>query len=369
MIGPTTITRLIQITGRTDLVQAVSEMDMIAQVKVGYSQPATLSKQINEKSRSPQQKASIPASKQSNSNANSLPPDVVIPQVAPKGRAGSLTALVPPQRRDHDSAQPNHNIGREKPQVAAPLHNLQKLPQRIENETVVRVLLTALRSLSQPPPAGSTANSSPTPSTIAAPTAPAPNATALAQTFAQPQSTFIDPRTGQVQGLDMLAQQGQSTQTQTNPNAIITQAAQTVQSTLVPSSPAIAAASTSSIAQDMSWLVAVNAALIPGWPNISGQLQSVAAQNATVRDALAKVAVQLRNHSPQQRALILAQLGLPARALELIDRLAKRLANAAEDALEPDVIAGFLIALLTTLGQISDGLRAAYEALNTTKDD
>lgn len=119
----------------------------------------------------------------------------------------------------------------------------------------------------------------------------------------------------------------------------------------------------------MSWLVAVNAALIPGWPNISGQLQSVAAQNATVRDALAKVAVQLRTHSPQQRALILAQLGLPARALELIDRLAKRLANAAEDALEPDVIAGFMIALLTTLGQISDGLRAAYDALNTTKDD
>ena len=76
-----------------------------------------------------------------------------------------------------------------------------------------------------------------------------------------------------------------------------------------------------------------------------------------------------KSRNPQQRALILAQLGLPARALELIDRLAKRLANAAEDALEPDVIAGFLIALLTTLGQISDGLRAAYDALNTTKDD
>jgi hypothetical protein len=109
--------------------------------------------------------------------------------------------------------------------------------------------------------------------------------------------------------------------------------------------------------QDVTWLLAVNAALVPGWPNVTGQLQNIVKQQQSVKDALETAAHQLRNMSPDQRAMALAQLGLPRHAFAIIERLARRLAKSLENDIPPDLVVGFLIALLTTLGHVSDALR------------
>jgi len=109
--------------------------------------------------------------------------------------------------------------------------------------------------------------------------------------------------------------------------------------------------------QDVTWLLAVNAALVPGWPNVTGQLQNIVKQQQSVKDALETAAHQLRSMSPDQRAMALAQLGLPRHAFAIIERLARRLAKSLENDIPPDLVVGFLIALLTTLGHVSDALR------------
>jgi hypothetical protein len=133
-------------------------------------------------------------------------------------------------------------------------------------------------------------------------------------------------------------------------------------------SPTIAVVPSAPIGQDLSWLVAVNAALIPGWPNLTGQLQTTSQQNQYIKDALAMVASQMRGLTPDQRAQLLAQMGLPAKALHLIEQVARRLADKMQDPLDPDVIAGFLMAMLTTLGQMSDALRNVYNFLPNIPD-
>ena len=118
--------------------------------------------------------------------------------------------------------------------------------------------------------------------------------------------------------------------------------------------------------QDITWLLAVNAALVPGWPNVTGQLQNIVKQQQSVKNALETAAHQLRNMSPDQRAMALAQLGLPRHAFAIIERLARRLAKSLENDIPPDLVVGFLIALLTTLGHVSDALRYVDSILRNT---
>jgi len=75
---------------------------------------------------------------------------------------------------------------------------------------------------------------------------------------------------------------------------------------------------------------------------------------------------QLRNMSPDQRAMALAQLGLPRHAFAIIERLARRLVKSLENDIPPDLVVGFLIALLTTLGHVSDALRYVDSILRNT---
>lgn len=80
------------------------------------------------------------------------------------------------------------------------------------------------------------------------------------------------------------------------------------------------------------------------------------------------VASQMRGLTPDQRAQLLAQMGLPAKALHLLEQVARRLADKMQDPLDPNVIAGFLMAMLTTLGQMSDALRYVYNILPNIPD-
>lgn len=97
--------------------------------------------------------------------------------------------------------------------------------------------------------------------------------------------------------------------------------------------------------------------MMPGWPNLTRHIQPNAAVQMTLRTELARVAMQLKQMTPQDQARALAKLGLPATAMALLEKLGRRLAKTYGTALEPDAIIGFLIAVLHTLGHISDAMR------------
>ena len=456
MIGPSTITRLIQITGRTEVVQTVSEIDFIARLQPDNPNTPVQPQQQRTDQNTPQGKTPEhrPRAEQDTivgrqASAQTNPPTAQRTGPAsvppPLGRAGTLQSLtmppvLTPQAMTRTPTQPTPPVIASAPRATSGPMAAQST-QFPETAAIVTAIVTAVGQLTRlttqgdaappqtpfvpqtanPPSAGAPplalntaglgpgagpvvgtetdANvgtiPQPAGTTVVNPRPPlpqttGPNATPITQgQTAQPTppmqvSTSPTSPTMPIASAGALptpsASSGQpapttaaTVQTQIAPpinNTVSQSVSQTQnipQTVINPAVPPLAAAGAVPSApimpipqqtpQDVTWLLAVNAALVPGWPNVTGQLQNIVKQQQSVKDALETAAHQLRNMSPDQRAMALAQLGLPRHAFAIIERLARRLAKSLENDILPDLVVGFLIALLTTLRHVSDALR------------
>ena len=453
MIGPSTITRLIQITGRTEVVQTVSEIDFIARLQPDNPNTPVQPRQQRTDQNTPQGKTPEhrPRAEQDTivgrqASAQTNPPTAqrTGPASVPP-RAGTLQSLtmppvLTPQAMTRTPTQPTPPVIASAPRATSGPMAAQST-QFPETAAIVTAIATAVGQLTRlttqwdaappqtpfvpqtanppsagapplalntaglgpgagpvvgtetdanvgtiPQPAGTTVVNPPPP----LPQTTGPNATPITQgQTAQPtppmqvstSPTFPTMPNASAGALPTpSASSGQpapttaaTVQTQIAPpinNTVSQSVSQTQnipQTVINPAVPPLAAAGAVPSApimpipqqtpQDVTWLLAVNAALVPGWPNVTGQLQNIVKQQQSVKDALETAAHQLRNMSPDQRAMALAQLGLPRHAFAIIERLARRLAKSLENDIPPDLVVGFLIALLTTLGHVSDALR------------
>jgi len=456
MIGPSTITRLIQITGRTEVVQTVSEIDFIARLQPDNPNTPVQPRQQRTDQNTPQGKTPEhrPRAEQDTivgrqASAQTNPPTAQRTGPAsvppPLGRAGTLQSLtmppvLTPQAMTRTPTQPTPPVIASAPRATSGPMAAQST-QFPETAAIVTAIATAVGQLTRlttqgdaappqtpfvpqtanppsagapplalntaglgpgagpvvgtetganvgtiPQPAGTTVVNPPPP--LPQPTGP--NATPITQgQTAQPtppmqvstsptSPTMPNASAGALPTPSASSGQPAPTtaatvQTQIAPpinNTVSQSVSQTQnipQTVINPAVPPLAAAGAVPSApimpipqqtpQDVTWLLAVNAALVPGWPNVTGQLQNIVKQQQSVKDALETAAHQLRNMSPDQRAMALAQLGLPRHAFAIIERLARRLAKSLENDIPPDLVVGFLIALLTTLGHVSDALR------------
>lgn len=374
MMGPMNVSRLIQITARTDVAQAVSEISFIQQIKQGMPAYPPQNPRDDNKDRVTDNRSAGTSRRQAKStsgaggqNSGSMASPPTSPNT-PLGRAGTLMGLSKPVLQPSDPniprAQrkiPEHTPG----QIYAKRCTTRAPTATIATQRSLTILLTALGQLARTPtnatPPLPQGTSIPETGLVASQSGPnpPPNPTATAiptQGVNVPGATL-----GNAQTAPMVP----AAQTPATPN-IATSQAMTPPPLQTP--PPIAAVPSAPIGQDLSWLVAVNAALIPGWPNLTGKLQTASQQNQYIKDALAMVASQMRGLTPDQRAQLLAQMGLPAKALHLLEQVARRLADKMQDPLDPNVIAGFLMAMLTTLGQMSDALRYVYNILPNIPD-
>ena len=456
MIGPSTITRLIQITGRTEVVQTVSEVDFIARLQPDNPNTPVQPRQQCTDQNTPQGKTPEhrPRAEQDTivgrqASAQTNPPTAQRTGPAsvppPLGRAGTLQSLTmppvwTPQAMTRTPTQPTPPVIASAPRATSGPMAAQST-QFPETAAIVTAIVTAVGQLTRlttqgdaappqtpfvpqtanppsagapplalntaglgpgagpvvgtetganvgtiPQPAGTTVVNPPPP----LPQTTGPNATPITQgQTAQPtppmqvstsptSPTMPNASAGALPTPSASSGQPAPTtaatvQTQIAPpinNTVSQSVSQTQnipQTVINPAVPPLAAAGAVPSApimpipqqtpQDVTWLLAVNAALVPGWPNVTGQLQNIVKQQQSVKDALETAAHQLRNMSPDQRAMALAQLGLPRHAFAIIERLARRLAKSLENDIPPDLVVGFLIALLTTLGHVSDALR------------
>ena len=456
MIGPSTITRRIQITGRTEVVQTVSEIDFIARLQPDNPNTPVQPRQQRTDQNTPQGKTpehrpraeqdtivGRQASAQTNPPTTQRTGPATVPP--PLGRAGTLQSLtrppvLTPQAMPRAPTQPTPSVIASAPrETSGPM--AAQSTQFPETAAIVTAIATAVGQLTRlttqgdaappqtpfvpqtanppsagapplalntaglgpgagpvvgtetganvgtiPQPAGTTVVNPPPP----LPQTTGPNATPITQgQTAQPtppmqvstsptSPTMPNASAGALPTPSASSGQPAPTtaatvQTQIAPpinNTVSQSVSQTQnipQTVINPAVPPLAAAGAVPSApimpipqqtpQDVTWLLAVNAALVPGWPNVTGQLQNIVKQQQSVKDALETAAHQLRNMSPDQRAMALAQLGLPRHAFAIIERLARRLAKSLENDIPPDLVVGFLIALLTTLDHVSDALR------------
>ena len=465
MIGPSTITRLIQITGRTEVAQTVSEIDFISRLQPDNPNTPVQPRQQRTDQHTPQGKTpehrpraeqdtivGRQASAQTNPPTTQRTGPASVPP--PLGRAGTLQSLtmppvLTPQAMTRAPTQPTPPVIASEPRATNGPMAAQSA-QFPETAVIVAAIATAIGQLTRlttqgdaappqtpfvpqtanppsagapplalntaglgpgagpvvgtetganvgtiPQPAGTTVVNPPPP--LPQPTGP--NATPITQgQTAQPtppmqvstsptSPTMPNASAGALPTPSASSGQPAPTtaatvQTQIAPpinNTVSQSVSQTQnipQTVINPAVPPLAAASAVPSApimpipqqtpQDVTWLLAVNAALVPGWPNVTGQLQNIVKQQQSVKDALETAAHQLRNMSPDQRAMALAQLGLPRHAFAIIERLARRLVKSLENDIPPDLVVGFLIALLTTLGHVSDALRYVDSILRNT---
>ena len=103
-------------------------------------------------------------------------------------------------------------------------------------------------------------------------------------------------------------------------------------------------------ARDLSVLLAINAAMIPGFPNLMSQQTAAALRSRDVGQRLADLAHKLRNMDPAEQRIFLAGLHLPLRVLHDLQRQAKKWARFLGDRITADTIEGFLLLCLTVLG-------------------
>lgn len=123
------------------------------------------------------------------------------------------------------------------------------------------------------------------------------------------------------------------------------------ENTVVQSAPVAATQPVTPItARDLSILVAMNAAMIPGFPNLMSLQTAAALRSRDLGQKLADLAHKLRTMDPQEQRIFLAGLHLPIRVLHEMQRQAKKWARQLGDTITPETIEGFLLLCLTVLG-------------------
>lgn len=121
-------------------------------------------------------------------------------------------------------------------------------------------------------------------------------------------------------------------------------------------------------ARDLSILVAMNAAMIPGFPNLMSSQTASALRSRDLGQKLADLAHKLRTMDPQEQRLFLAGLHLPLRVLNDLQRQAKKWARQLGDTITPDTIEGFLLLCLTVLGWPTTVAEYLWYCLTATDD-
>jgi hypothetical protein len=121
-------------------------------------------------------------------------------------------------------------------------------------------------------------------------------------------------------------------------------------------------------ARDLSILVAMNAAMLPGFPNLMSSQTAAALRSRDLGQKLADLAHKLRTMDPQEQRLFLAGLHLPIRVLHDLQRQAKKWARHLGNAITPDTIEGFLLLCLTVLGWPTTVAEYLWYCLTATDD-
>ena len=121
-------------------------------------------------------------------------------------------------------------------------------------------------------------------------------------------------------------------------------------------------------ARDLSILVAMNAAMLPGFPNLMSSQTAAALRSRDLGQKLADLAHKLRTMDPQEQRVFLAGLHLPIRVLHDLQRQAKKWARHLGDVITPDTIEGFLLLCLTVLGWPTAVAEYLWYCLTATDD-